>query len=93
MEEVQHGDIRKDHQDSVQDITKQWKQVKDHPMEQILGEPSRGVSTQSSLRNICNHTAFLSQIEPKNIDEALLDESWILAMQEELNQFERNNES
>ena len=65
--------------------------MKDHPVEQILGEPSQGVSTRSSLRNICNHTAFLSQIEPKNIDESLLDESWILAMQEELNQFERND--
>jgi glycine cleavage system H lipoate-binding protein len=34
--------------------------------------------------------AFLSQIEPKNINKAIEDESWILAMQEELNQFERN---
>jgi hypothetical protein len=34
--------------------------------------------------------AFLSQIEPKNITEAIKDESWILAMQEELNQFKRN---
>ena len=34
--------------------------------------------------------AFLSQIEPKNINEAIENESWILAMQEELNQFERN---
>jgi hypothetical protein len=34
--------------------------------------------------------AFLSQIEPKNINEVIEDESWILAMQEELNQFERN---
>ena len=91
IEEVQHGAIRKDHQNLIQDATKQWKFVKDHPVEQILGEPSQGVSTRSSLRNICNHTAFLSQIEPKNIDDALLDESWILAMQEELNQFERND--
>jgi glycine cleavage system H lipoate-binding protein len=28
--------------------------------------------------------------EPKNINEAIEDESWTLAMQEELNQFERN---
>ena len=34
--------------------------------------------------------AFHSQIEPKNINETIEDESWILAMQEELNQFERN---
>ena len=35
--------------------------------------------------------AFLSQMEPKKVDEALKDESWVLAMQEELNQFERNH--
>ena len=29
-------------------------------------------------------------IEPKKVDEALNDEFWVLAMQEELNQFERN---
>jgi len=28
---------------------------------------------------------FVSQVEPKNMDEALQDNNWILAMQEELN--------
>ena len=36
--------------------------------------------------------AFVSQIEPRNIDEALHDEHWLLAMLEELNQFKRNEE-
>ncbi|XP_075499154.1 putative mitochondrial protein AtMg00820 [Primulina tabacum] len=36
------------------------------------------------------HVAFVSQIEPKKIDDALLDSNWIEAMQEELNQFERS---
>ena len=35
--------------------------------------------------------AFISQIEPKNIKEAESDPNWINAMQEELNQFKRNN--
>ena len=33
---------------------------------------------------------FFSLIEPKNINEAIIDEHWIIAMQKELNQFERN---
>ena len=35
--------------------------------------------------------AFVSIVEPKSINEAILDDHWIVAMQEELNQFERNN--
>ena len=34
--------------------------------------------------------AFVSLIEPKNINEVIIDEHWIIVMQEELNQFERN---
>jgi len=33
---------------------------------------------------------FASLIEPKKPNEVLIDEHWIIAMQEELNQFERN---
>ncbi|XP_058732808.1 uncharacterized mitochondrial protein AtMg00820-like [Vicia villosa] len=35
--------------------------------------------------------AFVSQIEPSKVSQALEDDQWILAMQEELNQFERND--
>ena len=62
---------------------------KNHPLDQIIGELSNRVQTRSSLRNLSN-LVFLSQTEPKNIDEALNDEFWIQAMQEELNQFSRN---
>ena len=34
--------------------------------------------------------AFVSQVEPKSLNEALKDSNWILAMQEELNQFALN---
>ena len=34
---------------------------------------------------------LLSVIEPATVDEVLLDDGWILAMQEELNQFQRND--
>ena len=61
-----------------------------HLKNQIIRDSSQGI-TCSSLRNICDHLAFLSQIEPKTIDEAISDENWILAMQDELNQFERSD--
>ncbi|KAL4387044.1 hypothetical protein GQ457_09G000130 [Hibiscus cannabinus] len=57
---------------------------------EILGDPSKGVTTRSSLRNTCNYVAFISYIEPKNFKEALNDDYWILVMQDELNQFERS---
>jgi len=34
---------------------------------------------------------LLSVIEPTTVDEELSDDGWILAMQEELNQFQRND--
>ena len=34
--------------------------------------------------------AFVTLMEPKNINEAIIAEHWIIAVQEELNQFERN---
>ena len=37
------------------------------------------------------HCAFVSQLEPKTFKEANNEENWICAMQEELDQFTRNN--
>ena len=72
------------HQPSNLSLPKEWKFVKDHPLDQIIGEPSNRVQIRSSLRNISN-LVFLSQTEPKNVDEVLNDEFWTQAMQEELN--------
>ena len=67
-----------------------WKHHSSHPLDQILSDINTGVQTRSKLKNFCAFYAFLSNIEPKSVNEALADSDWIAAMQEELHQFERN---
>jgi hypothetical protein len=63
---------------------------RNHPVDQILGDISKGVMTRSRLANFCEHYSFVSSIEPFRVEEALQDPDWVLAMQEELNNFKRN---
>jgi hypothetical protein len=58
-----------------------------HPVDQILGDINKGVTTRSRLANFCEHYSFVSSIEPFRVEEALQDPDWVLAMQEELNNF------
>jgi len=44
-----------------------------HPTEHLLTDISIGIRTQSSLRNFCAFSSFVSIIEPKNHLEALDD--------------------
>jgi hypothetical protein len=53
---------------------------RNHPVDQILGEISKGVTTRSCLANFCEHYSFVSSIEPSRVEEALLDPDWVLAM-------------
>ena len=69
---------------------KYWRFATSHPKELITGDVSKGVTTCSKLHDFCRYFAFISQIEPKNILEAEGDSYLLLVMQEELNQFERN---
>ncbi|GJX31377.1 retrovirus-related pol polyprotein from transposon TNT 1-94 [Tanacetum coccineum] len=68
----------------------QW--TKDHPLEQVIGEPSRPVLTRNQLRSdgdMCIYALTVSTVEPKNVKEAMTDPAWIESMQEELLQFKR----
>jgi hypothetical protein len=47
--------------------------ARDHPLDTIIGDISRGVPTRSRLTSFCEHFSFVSSIEPKKIDEALKD--------------------
>jgi hypothetical protein len=62
---------------------------KNHPLELVIGNPEQGITTRRSNDVIAN-SCFVSMFEPKNVKEALTDEFWIEAMQEELNQFKRS---
>ncbi|GKD84792.1 retrovirus-related pol polyprotein from transposon TNT 1-94 [Tanacetum coccineum] len=68
------------------------KWTKDHPIDNVIGNPSRPVSTRQQLQDealLCYFDAFLSSVEPKSYKDALTESCWIKAMQEELNEFER----
>ncbi|GJS56620.1 putative ribonuclease H-like domain-containing protein [Tanacetum coccineum] len=67
------------------------KWTKIHPLENVIGNPSRPVSTQKQLQTNamwCFFDAFLIFVEPKNFKEALLESSWIDAMQDEIHEVE-----
>nr|GEU45145.1 hypothetical protein [Tanacetum cinerariifolium] len=64
----------------------------DHPLEQVIGEPSRPVLTRNQLRSdgdMCMYALTVSTMEPKNVKDAMTDPAWIESMQEELLQFKR----
>jgi hypothetical protein len=65
--------------------------ARDHPIDSVIGDIRSGVQTRSRLTMFCEHASFVSTIEPKKIEEALRDANWIMAMQEELNNFTRND--
>nr|GFB34163.1 Gag-Pol polyprotein [Tanacetum cinerariifolium] len=61
--------------------------TKDHPLEQVIGNPSQSVRTRRQLESnakMCMFALTMSQTKPKNIKEAMADSTWIESMQEEL---------
>nr|GEY13392.1 retrovirus-related Pol polyprotein from transposon TNT 1-94 [Tanacetum cinerariifolium] len=68
------------------------KWTKDHPLNNIISQLSRLVSTWLQLPKqalFCYYDAFLTSVEPKTYKEALTQSCWIKAMQEEVNEFDR----
>ncbi|GJT54652.1 putative ribonuclease H-like domain-containing protein [Tanacetum coccineum] len=83
-----HTIVHPDHQ--ISKHNSKW--TKDHPLENIIGELARPVSTRLQLHEqalFCYYDAFLTAVEPKTYKDALTQACWIEAMQEELNEFER----
>ncbi|GKG18072.1 hypothetical protein Tco_0372370 [Tanacetum coccineum] len=68
------------------------KWTKDHSNDNVIGDPSRPVSTRHQLQDealFLYFDAFLSSVEPKSYKEAVKESFWIEAMQKELNEFKR----
>ncbi|GJT71652.1 putative ribonuclease H-like domain-containing protein [Tanacetum coccineum] len=67
------------------------KWTKDHPLENVIGDLNRSVSTRRQLETDamwCFFNEFLENVEPKNFKEAVQYPCWIDAMQEEIHEFE-----
>jgi len=78
--------------DEAQDGSQQANQSKNtfkykssHPEDQIIGNKESARRTRSYFRQEELMIGLLLVIEPATVDEALSDDGWILAMQEELN--------
>eukprot|EP00253_Pinus_taeda_P004843 PITA_04843 len=54
-------------------------------------EKEVGVQTRRTIVEASSYLALLSSTEPQNVREACKDECWIKAMDEELEQIEKNN--
>jgi hypothetical protein len=61
-----------------------------YPIENILGDIEKGVTTRSHVINFCEHYSFVSSLEPFKVEDTLHNLDWVVAMQEELNNFKHN---
>nr|GEV72667.1 hypothetical protein [Tanacetum cinerariifolium] len=69
--------------------------MKDHPLEQVIGNPSQSVRTRRQLESdgeMCMFALTVSRTEPKKIKEVMDDSAWMESIQEELHQFDRLDE-
>nr|GFB26270.1 retrovirus-related Pol polyprotein from transposon TNT 1-94 [Tanacetum cinerariifolium] len=65
------------------------KWTKNHALHKIIGDPKSSVCTRGQLANSSLFACLLSSIKPANVVEALKDDDWVIAMQDELDQFIR----
>ncbi|GKB57460.1 putative ribonuclease H-like domain-containing protein [Tanacetum coccineum] len=64
---------------------------KDHPLDNVIGNPSRPVSTRKQLATDalwCLYNSVLSKVEPKNFKSTVTEDCWFQAMQDEIHKFD-----
>nr|GEW81971.1 retrovirus-related Pol polyprotein from transposon TNT 1-94 [Tanacetum cinerariifolium] len=65
---------------------------KDHPLDNVIGNPSRPIYTRKQLATDalwCLYSSVLSKVEPKNFKSAITEDYWFQAMQDEIHEFDR----
>src|SRR4030066_111983 len=92
--EASHSDTPQEASESYPEATQlrsTFRYKAAHPEELIIGNKDSPIKTRAAVRQEQSMLGLISMIEPTSIDEALSDDGWIVAMQEELNQFQRND--
>nr|GEW69022.1 hypothetical protein [Tanacetum cinerariifolium] len=65
---------------------------KDHPLDNVIGNPSRPVSIRKQLETDalwCLYNFVLSKVKPKNFKSAINEDCWFQAMQDEIYKFDQ----
>nr|GEV73636.1 retrovirus-related Pol polyprotein from transposon TNT 1-94 [Tanacetum cinerariifolium] len=65
---------------------------KNHPLDNVIGNPSQPVSTRKQLATDalwCLYSSVLSKVEPKNFKYEIIEDCWFQAMQDEIHEFDR----
>ncbi|GJT14437.1 retrovirus-related pol polyprotein from transposon TNT 1-94 [Tanacetum coccineum] len=65
---------------------------KDHPLDNVIKNPSRPVSTRKQLVTDalwCFYSSVLAKVEPKNFKSAVAEDCWFEAMQEKIHEFDQ----
>ncbi|GKB92269.1 retrovirus-related pol polyprotein from transposon TNT 1-94, partial [Tanacetum coccineum] len=64
----------------------------DHPLDNVIDNPSRPVYTRKQLANDalwCLYNSVLSKVKPKNFKSAITKDCWFQAIQDEIHKFDR----
>nr|GEU31345.1 retrovirus-related Pol polyprotein from transposon TNT 1-94 [Tanacetum cinerariifolium] len=65
---------------------------KDQPLDNLIGNPSRPVSTRKQFATDalwCLYNSVLSKVEPKKFKSTITEDCWFQAMQDEIHEFDR----
>nr|GEX53159.1 hypothetical protein [Tanacetum cinerariifolium] len=69
---------------------RKWR--KDHPVDNIIGNPSRPVSTREKPITDalwCFYNSVLSKVEPKNFKSVIIKDCWFQSVQDKIHKFDR----